>query len=207
MKKILCAVAVIVIGAYLVCIGITFRSRNAAALLLRDFEHIKLGETKIADIRTMAAAYNRYRMASANPCSDSECTIVFRFDNRWLSRATFGSLTGLMCQIHTQNGRAVWLSAVMTSDAPAVASVQEALPAINSVPFDVAGKALGGGARHMSLIDVRMTPQASSDEEHAAFAFDLSCLTKVRGCKYSEEMLPLVADRMNKYADGMLRER
>jgi len=171
----------------------TFSTRSAAKALLLEIRALRVGEVTFANAEKLSTIYASYRTSGSEPCSSKECNFAFGFDNGWLHKLGLAPYTVLTYQLYVTNGRVAWIELMMATDPIAKAVVEESLAGRDVSPYDVNGKLVTlGSVSHAILIDVKFTPQANPSQKERSLAFNLSCLTSIGGCKYSEEMLPQV---------------
>ena len=174
--------------------GNAFSTREAAKALLRDVGGIRVGEATYAEAVKLSTKYAVYRTAASEPCSPTMCNYSFGFDNEWLSRLHLVPGTVLTVQVYVSDGKVTWIELMMGTSGigGAIAVVQE-FPSLKTGPhFAAGGKVVTHNPWHALQTNVQFTADAPTIDKERALAFNLSCLTKLGGCEFSEEMLPQV---------------
>lgn len=171
---------------------VTLGTQKAAEALLGDVRHLRAGESTFSDARNFSSKYARYLSVDSSSCSQMSCNFSFSFDNRWLHNIRFTAYTLFTCQIVVTSDRVTWMELMMATDAGSRVFIEQFPSAGRLAPYKSGGKMTTSAPWHAILIDVQFTPDASTSLKENALAFNLPCLTKLGGCRYSEEMLPQV---------------
>lgn len=171
----------------------TIRTRDVAGSVLRDVGDLQVGQATFADAQRISTRYSRYLMSSSEPCTPTNCLLVFGFDNRWLSSIGLTRLTTFTAQLQVSNGKVTWIELMMATHPATKVFVEEFPSGAQASAYVANGKLITAHPSPRAiLIDVKFTPEANPVQKNAALAFDLNCLTKLGGCKYGEEMLPRI---------------
>jgi hypothetical protein len=178
--------------------------------LLAAMQTVRVGKTSLPEVENLASQLGG---VAHQPCDASFCNVDFGpVQNSLLTKLHLAPATRLGSRITVQNGTVSYLTIGydVTSPARTIASAdvfifritdEWAFPA-GGAPFEVNVR---WGASGPSMPDqrwkigVRMTPAAPQELQRTAFAFDLSCLTRLRGCTSGDELLPGIARVPNKH--------
>jgi hypothetical protein len=117
--------------------------------------------------------------------------LSFDFDNRWSRFIQLAPYTSFTVSIFLAEGKVNGLTLLMGNGGVEGARVyvREVSGELKTPPYGADAKQVGP-PWHLTMISVRLTSHATATQRKRALAFNLSCLSKFRGCKYSEDMLP-----------------
>lgn len=162
--------------------------QRQAARFLGQVQELQVGQTAYSQVRQLVAEY-----PGQSRCYENDCSV--RFDNAWLHRLGLAPVTQLQVMLHRSESR---LSGINMAMMVAGASLQQP-PRAAAMVFVAPHRDSGPAWRAVITDDaqghpvktfVQMSPQAPAPQRNAAFAFNLGCLTRWRGCATSRDLLP-----------------
>jgi hypothetical protein len=197
MKK-LFALCLVLMTLVVLALGLIYlkavQTEHAAQSALDAVRSLTIGSSNLADVQSLSRKYAPYSKYSSQTCIPETCEISLEFDNRWLAITRFAPETSFRLDLSVRADKVERISLLMaTGGIGGVRAWVEQFPDRLPIPaYAVDGKRNTTPPWHFSLITVRFTPRASSAQKDGALAFNLNCLTKLGGCKYSEQMLPRI---------------
>lgn len=116
-------------------------------------------------------------------CTSDHCDFRFSFQNIWLHRLLLAPLTELGAEIQVRGGKV---------DSTNVGLLVGPRGAVALTVQDCSGrqKTAIPGRRDPLITLVEIAPTATPAQHRGAFAFNLTCLSKIGGCKNSYQLLP-----------------
>ncbi len=176
--------------ALMLALADTYVTRSKASDFLRDVRELRIGKSSLADLLRLKEKY--YKFASEDPagCDRNSCRIYFSFDNRWLSRLRVVPAARLGGGVTVKHGAINEINLALASDPSYSAQVIETLATPGEPPYNVSGRRSDPNGPFIAL-KVRLTPDAPQDMRTKAYSFNLSCLTRVGGCKDGRAVLPI----------------
>ena len=187
-RFIICSLALIIAVPALAIVQ-AFAARSDANQFLADVKKLRVGKSSLVDLNTLSAKYRTYATPDGIECNQKLCTVFFYFGNKWLARIGLSAASRFGGGITAQEGTISKIDLALMTDAAYSASVVEVLATPNSTPYKVEGRIATFGTTDFTLT-VRLTSGASEELRRKAYNFNLSCLTKLEGCKNAREMLP-----------------
>lgn len=192
----LCAVAVALVSLS------ALLTRHSAQSFLDDLGKLRLGESTLEDTQKLATKYEAAATEEENAvgdvdpnCSPEYCEFKFFFYNAWMKRLRLAPPTWLRAQVVVRMGR-VDYKQVELSSGKGIAFYSAVVMEFLSLPRPFEDKNYHVGRKLSSDIKwrviINMTPHASAKEREQAYAFNLSCLTRLGGCKDAAELLPTI---------------
>jgi hypothetical protein len=152
---------------------------------------LRVGQSTYDDILRIQTNYKRYSSIEGNGCNRDICIIDFSFDNKLLCH--FGLVPGAMFlgRLTVEKGTLVGISLSIVANPQLHAAMDErrADPSVSA--YEVGGKYFIPRPAY-SYVWAHITSAASADERERVYAFNLRCLTKLGGCKDSNELLPIL---------------
>lgn len=188
------ATATLIFMTLLACaFGQAYHARHFSNAFLSDVRKLHLGQSTYDDVLRIHAKYKSRALVDGDGCNTNSCTIDFSDDNKWLYY--FGLVPGarFSASLAVKQGVLVKIGLSLNSDPHYDASTDETLADPDTSPYEVGGKKLLSG-RAYSYVWARITSAATPDEREKAYAFNMACLTKLGGCKNSNEILPILRD-------------
>lgn len=145
-------------------------------------------------MQELVARFRSHATQVTSTCSPRECSVRVIFENTWLRKLHLATWTSFATNLMVRDGQLYYVSTGMklyTRDRVIGAESTLMEPREGWLePFRVVTQ--GDDSRPPSVIIVHFTPQATQSEREAAFAFNLSCLDELGGCKHSSDLLPSV---------------
>jgi hypothetical protein len=187
-------------------------NRLRARDLVAAMQTVRVGASSLPEVESLARQFGG---VARQPCDASLCNVDFGpIRNSLLAKLHLAPATRLGSRITVQDGTVSYMTVGydVTSPARTIASAdvfvfpiieERAFPA-GGAPFEVNVRWGASGSSKPDKrwkIGVRMTPAAPQELQRAAFAFDLSCLTRLGGCTSGDELLPGIAGVPNKHID------
>lgn len=185
---IICSLALITAVPALAAIQ-AFAARFDANQFLADVKRLRVGKSSLADLNTLAVKYRSYSTPDSIECDQKLCKIFFYFGNRWLWRVGLSPASRFGGGITAREGTISEIDLALVTDSAYSASVVEVLATPNSTPYKVEGRRALSGATDFTMT-VRLTSAASEELRRKAYNFNLTCLTRLDGCKNARLMLP-----------------
>lgn len=171
--------------------GQAYRAREFGNTFLSDVRKLHVSQSTYADVLRIQTKYRSRSLIEGDGCNKNLCIIDFSDDNKWLYH--FGLVPGarFSAGLTVKQGILVKISLSLFSNPHYDASTDETVAEPSVSSYQIGGKKLISG-RAYSYVWARITTAATSDEREKAYAFNLACLTKLGGCKNSNEILPLL---------------
>ncbi|HKV24774.1 MAG TPA: hypothetical protein VJN93_09310 [Candidatus Acidoferrum sp.] len=166
--------------------------RWQAKNFLQDVMHIRVGESDLAELQTLASKYRGYAVQGSPRCDQDLCTFDFYFDNFWLGRIGLARGTRFGGGITALGGKIAQIELFVQSDTGCSTEVVESRGTPDSTAFKVGGikRTTFGGVDYTITMTIHLTSAASEQERQKAYNFNLACLTALRGCNDARQMLP-----------------
>lgn len=186
-KKTIFTLPITVIALLLVVlIGAYFSGRRKAAQAEAYLVQAKALELHVP----YAVALARLRAIHLNPAQEgdckTECELDVRFVNSWQHMLRLAPATGLEGRLLFREGKLVEKITALGYGTCCLAYVEEYQSEASSayLPRDADGRP-AKAVIHLAASD-------RSDFRQRAYDFNLSCISKITGCKRSEDLLPQV---------------
>ena len=167
----------------------THRARTEAGKFLTALMQIQVGQATMHQVRPLVrewgGKWRAARTSSRSPCGGGASVVDFIFDNRWAHWFLFAPLTSFDADLYVKENSVCFRSVelvTMAGHSASAAYVSESRKSPLPVPFSVSLNPANSGV----AMDAGATPQ----ERTAAYAINLDCLTKLRGCRDTREMAP-----------------
>lgn len=190
--KILAAVLVLVVICGTVIAVATIANKREAQAFLSEIRNTQLGPGGYARLKEIETRFHNHVVANSESCSPNQCSLTLSFQNTWLRRLHLAIWTKFGATLLVKNENLYYISAGMTLYTPARVIGSETILSdqdkVDSKPFTVVTKRWGDNQPWQAI--VMLTPRAAPTERESAFAFNLSCLNKLGGCKDSSDLLP-----------------
>jgi hypothetical protein len=173
-----------------VALYVTHKVRWDAADCLADTLNFRPGESTLQDVKLLVNKYHG-TLRKMNPSSVSIDGSLWgngsywadmEFDNRWLHRVILAPKTALGIDICVRNNRVTLLSVDISKiDPPFTGIWIEEHPKGGDNPSYVSTNSGMGRIIHL-------TAEAGDEKRAAAYALNLACLTRIRGCRSVQEL-------------------
>jgi hypothetical protein len=202
-KTILIIALLAVITGTLAIFEQTIRSTRHARAFLQDASSLRLRVTTSDEVGQLALRFGGRTESST--CGWDGCSYFFSFDNRWLRRLRLAPYVTFTCTLGIADGvlkyRRMILSSGNTS-ASSGAFIEERLSPIGGItqPFYIARQWEGSGKRWR--VHVELTPEATVEEHKMAYALNLTCLSRIGGCKDAQQLLPSLSWEVGTASSG-----
>jgi hypothetical protein len=203
-KRISLAVLALVVVCGAIAGAATIATRRQAEAFLSELRSTQLGAGGYERVKKIATRFRKGVAESGGTCSPSECSLTVSFENTCLRRLHLATWTKFGGTLLVRNGQLYHISTGMTLytrerviGAETILSEQSEG---GSPQFRVITKRWTDNQPWQAV--VQLTPQATSSERETAFAFNLSCLDKLGGCKDSSDLLPSVWRETNSMASS-----
>jgi len=192
------ALALIVIWALLGALLIyrLHRTRLQAERFLISFKTLEVGRSRINEVSSLATKYHgawrsRPTSGAGSPCGDGASVVEFVFDNYLLHKFYGYSMTRFDATIYVKDSLVCFRSISMDTVVHGVDGMYDGVfvEEFRRTPFSAPFSA--GRLDHVE-VSVTMDVRAPADARDAALTFNLDCLTKVRGCRDTEEIAPAI---------------
>jgi hypothetical protein len=169
------------------------RIAEHAAVVLTDIQSLPMGKATLQDVQQLAARNGGFAWPDSKPCTEQQCQFAFTIDNHSLSRLHLAKPTIFSASLGIQNGRLATRSVGLTTggeESSASVFVSETMvqPFPDWPAFHV--------ARHRGWQDrpwrtvVHLTPMASPEQRYSAYSVNVSCLSRLLGCRDARELAP-----------------
>src|SRR6185312_6132139 len=183
--------------------------RMRAVRLLNEVKTQRWSTVNFARAKAISEGYGGHPGTfgrNGMPCIPSDCRFDIEISNFPLDYLRVAPKPVFDVSIHVQDGGVDAVSTSLLSivtlgsppeQAPIGAHVGEEIKQKNpTVPGYMATLNLVDNTLpEKSVIAVGLTPTATSDEKHAAYDFNMVCLTKFGGCKSVRDFLPIAAEK------------
>lgn len=171
----------------------TVRSRAESFLL--DLQALELGKSTFSDAKRLQSQYGGQELTQGiypADCSARDCYVRFMFTNFPFAILHLAPPTGLGAALHIQGG--VVRSRTTAYQAEAgdqsfVLSIDDNFKTGYQEEFCVVSRR-GNGSGPPWKVQISMRPGAPKDLSNAAYALNLSCLTRFGACSDPYGMLP-----------------
>jgi len=170
------------------------RTASEAGRFVKDFIALEPGRSTFDDAVRVAKAYqNRWEgiptdQGLPSGCNWGRCDLAFIFENSWLHHLRLAPPTALYASVHISEG-------VVTSHYVLFGSAGEKMPFFE-VMVTESRTVPPGEARRVRTLKrntwqevIELTPDATVSQREQAYAFNLSCLSKIGGCRTRDELL------------------
>lgn len=196
----------LVLSAEILIYSANLRTRHQAEALLRDVRSIRVGESTTADVLRIVQRYPSALPGSASSCAADESHSIL-IANDIINRLGFAAPgfrilgvrpSGVVVMFLLENGQVCYMSyafGAALSDLELEAEVTERLfdCDVNATEYPEACYSVAEGSIRLTRrLTAELSNLASPQQRQHAFGFDLSCLTKIRGCRRLCEMNPSV---------------
>lgn len=169
--------------------------RSRAESFLLDLKALQLGKSTFSDARRLQSQYGGQELTQGiypPDCSARECYIQFIFTNLPLAVLRLAPPTALLATLHIQNGAVISHATDYQAEArdqPVSLSVHYAINTRYIQDLCQVFRRVESSAVPSKLV-ISMRPGISKDVTDAAFAFDLSCLSRLGTCGEANRILP-----------------
>jgi hypothetical protein len=173
----------------------THEAKVEAQHFLQDLKLVRAGPCPFSVVVNLSDKYHGVWSESTNhppPCGGPASRIDFKFDNHWSHRILFAPYTMFWAGM-TVNGNHVCNFEAGTASFGGPHEVLGPSYDVWDYSKMISGFEGGGhfqvdpGVPHASVL---MDAEATAAQREIAFAFNLNCLTKLRGCRDAKEMNP-----------------
>lgn len=196
----LIAAAVLLLAVEGVIFFVNLRAERRAAELLLAVGSLRIRESTDADVEQIVNRFGgEAGLEATGVCpSNSTHSVEIRSEGlNWLGLNSawlrpFGNrIWSVSALIATSQGRVCWIS--LWANAVLWDIPQQLQAETDAVLDDSVGEAhhvSTGTRRNISFIRIQISPNATSQQMQSAADFDLSCLTRIGGCRATCELLP-----------------
>jgi hypothetical protein len=167
------------------------RTRRQAEHFLRDFVSLEVGKSRLEDLRRLAEQHGGTEAVVPPELAPAGCapdcrTFSFWFESLWLHRLGLGPATAVVAGLQTGGGRLLSRAIIIESTAEwdSAVDVSEDLSSRSGKSYSIRFRSM------RPRWCVEFTPEAPAELRRQAFAVNLNCLSRIRGCKTKEEILP-----------------
>lgn len=192
----------VLVLAFLMVVLPVFRKRVEAGRILNEVRNERWSSVNFEKAREISERYGGHPGIFGRDnasCAASSCRFDIAVSNFPMDYLHLAPKTGFYVSIHLQNNRVTTISSDLLSTiiggsppqpAPLGATVVEDIgeTGISAPGFRsaVSTDRVAGA----STINVALNASATAAERRTAYDFNLSCLTKLGGCKYAGDFLP-----------------
>jgi hypothetical protein len=181
------ALVILLLAATVIGFGVVRRTKTQAQRFLAAYRTLAVGTTSYDNAKQQLAAY-RAMLKPTSSCTQRECDITFNIENSLLHRFHLAPATGLTGTLYFRNDILVAKYVYFGQGMCCVVQVAELLPRDmkSSKGLDVRVEA----DDHGSPVRAFFTLAANATSEQAGYAYDfnLSCISKLRGCTSANEL-------------------
>jgi hypothetical protein len=201
--------AALMLTVFLTVFAVNFTYRKKAESLLKDIRMLRAAQSTKADVEQIMSrhggspsqsyasfctpidgAYDVWTGSQAINRLERDIPILSRFGLRqWGTGATVVLRGGRVCYLHYGVGmegpNGHWQWSVESNLMP---DRKSDLSGVEQRRYEVEARDYKGVRRLRS----ELTPEATDEERRRAFTYDLSCVTRFRGCRQPCEIAPLV---------------
>lgn len=162
--------------------------RRDTELFLRRMSQTKLGTSSFADVRALAEEYGGKPESDGSKkedCSAQACTFTFVIENRPLNYLPGVQPVRLVATLAVRNGYASEQQISYTTrdfEYLLTDHIEDHGFEVQRLKLDV------NGMPH--VLKVNLGPSASKDERRRAYSIELSCLSRLRGCRNAAAIFP-----------------
>ncbi len=206
-----CVITALLIAGSVIAFEAAQTRRSAEGLLLEARE-LRVGDSNSVRVLQLAEKYHG-GIRKGVECKPSNCAIDIEIRNRSLSRFHLAPPTSFAVSFFTSQGRSVQISFGMMStilgptyylrrwfygEAPSFTFAAEVLDDLEKSEFHQSDEKYSALARRdyfqnrPEILIVHLTPKVDLKVRDKALAFNLSCLSKLGGCRDASEFLPVV---------------
>jgi hypothetical protein len=169
------------------------RQATVARDLLIELRRLDVGTTQFQEVLQIRRDFERVSRSTPS-CSAQSCRIEFRFTNRaqyWLGLSPL-TVFGVGLTINGNRLREMDMTLAAAPHAPPAYTVSANSRVRDSLrPEEDAFEVIFHETRdHPGEAFMKVRPGATSQQRELAFAFNLSCLYQLGGCKSSPEIVP-----------------
>ncbi|MGH9475208.1 MAG: hypothetical protein ACRD1C_02625 [Terriglobales bacterium] len=191
---------VVIIGTPVLLFFLVMSPRSHATRLLRQLRVVEVNRTSFHQVEALAAQYS-----PAAACVGDNC--LFQFQNLWLHWLRLAPRTEFTVMLRRAGssddpggGRVGVLDMAMlvSQDMSATNAANDIASALmfdemseQGVPSYRATINFNNGGQPGRTV-VRLSPRAKASQRRQARGFNLSCLTRIGGCRTSRQLLPTV---------------
>lgn len=169
--------------------------QSRASTILKGVYALRIGTSSAQDVERLASVLGD--QVSSKRCVDDRCYFEFYVDNEWLHKAHLEPLAVFQARVTVQRGLIDMIRVSLMRDTrvypthPSAGKVSEYRASAERgrwwrTPYEFSqpvGK---------PYIDVMLSEKATSEQRRRAYAFSLTCLTKIgNGCDLPCDYLPL----------------
>ena len=174
---------------------VTHQPTRNAQRFMKDLMHLEVGKSSFTDALDLSKRYGGIEWKvndSPEKCTPERCYLAFPFENTWLHRLHLAPRIVLMAIVGVENGQ-------VRSRLVGFASATRT-PSIEVFANERLAFSSGEAYRIVSYsavprLGIELTPLATSDQRQRAYAFNLSCLSKIGGCGDAGELLPSLTQK------------
>jgi hypothetical protein len=185
--------------AGLLVVGLFFglavrNNQKEAELFLQKSKELKVGSSTYEEAKSFLNSNDKHLQYS-RPCSANDCEVVFEFRNSWMRAlrlapgTSFGGRLifrdGVLALRYMHLGQGVCCVNIVTEGRelePGALEDQLSKDFSKSLQRDESGQPW-----HAYVL---LSPKATPEQRQEAYSFDLSCLSKLGGCKNAAELAP-----------------
>jgi hypothetical protein len=198
MKRRIRYIVLVVIILLLTFLGLLFcqskREERRAALFVSEMSKIEPGVSTFQDLSRLSSQFEANRDNLVQLCDKQACQVSFTFENRPLVRLHLAPFTHLAGWVKVENDKVVNLGLAYRVDEErelsSSATVLEFPASPDRKGFVVTKSDVAGGKPPFTV--VRLSSDATARQRAIAFDFDLSCLSRLRGCADAKVLSPSV---------------
>ncbi len=176
----------------------TYKTRTEAEQFLKELARLEVGKTTLDQMRPLITKYHGVwrrppspslsSYPDLTPCGRGAPQVEFMFDNRWARLILLASRNYFSASLIFRDNRLCYRSASLvrvSADHDAnIAKVSEYEEGRRSPRFEL--------DITPSRAFTNLTSAATSTERTAAYAVNLDCLARLRGCRDTQEMVPII---------------
>jgi hypothetical protein len=198
---------VVIILAECLVFAIQFRNRSKAEMLLKEIQKIHVGESTAADVNRITQGYiDAGVLSSSSMCASADSSSSIRISSDALNDlgTKFPKLRlvglrpwGVVATFLLDRGKVCYfeysLGTVPRSDRNEMHLTVVSVPSMssdNQAKYEFYSARYSVARGYIHNFTTQLYPEATADQRRRAFDFDLSCLTKLQGCKNPCEVMP-----------------
>jgi RHS repeat-associated protein len=171
----------------------THKTRIEAGEFLGDLVQLQVGKSELRQVTPLVSKYHGVwrkgtTRGAGSPCGVGASVVDFTFENRWLRWFLFASFTRFGATIYVKDNCVCLRSMGIFTAVDGVIGVYASfhVSEFRESPFPRPFSVHLNPRSTLITMDVR----ATTAERTAAYAVNLDCLAKLRGCKDTREIVP-----------------
>lgn len=188
---ILAAAAAIFLTLLSAAFAQAYRAREFGNEFLSDARNLRVGQSTYEDVLRIRAKYRSRSLNDLGSCDQNSCETGFSGGNKWLYHLGLVPGAVFIGGLTVRQGVLVKISATYACNPGYDANTEETVGGSPVSAYEVRHKQAVSALVYKSIW-VHITSAATPAQRERAYAYNLSCLTKLGGCKDANEILPLL---------------